>query len=164
MVLAGWECSELSGPATLPVRADLGQRTHPGSFGCLCGHHHGGGGAIGDRAAQAVRGGRLSVLCSKVCLFRHCRGRSGATSGHSWWGAVGIMMVSLTDTMATATGSASRRGDEVDPDQEMVGIGTSNIAAGFFLGVRCLRQRFRHSRGNAAEDSPMRPDEGMSPP
>jgi high affinity sulfate transporter 1 len=49
-------------------------------------------------------------------------------------GAVGITMVSLADTIATATGFAARRGEEVDPDQEMVGIGTANIAAGFFQG------------------------------
>ena len=49
-------------------------------------------------------------------------------------GAVGIILVSLTDTIATATNFASRRGNEVDPDQQMVGIGTSNIAAGFFQG------------------------------
>jgi len=49
-------------------------------------------------------------------------------------GAVGITLVSLTDTIATATSFAARRGDDVDPDQEMVGIGTSNIAAGFFQG------------------------------
>ncbi len=49
-------------------------------------------------------------------------------------GAVGITMVSLTDTIATSTSFAARRGDEVDPDQEMVGIGVSNIAAGFFQG------------------------------
>ena len=49
-------------------------------------------------------------------------------------GAVGITLVSLTDTIATATSFAARRGDEVNADQEMVGIGTSNIAAGFFQG------------------------------
>ncbi len=49
-------------------------------------------------------------------------------------GAVGITMVSLTDTIATSSSFAARHGDEVDPDQEMVGIGTSNIAAGFFQG------------------------------
>ena len=49
-------------------------------------------------------------------------------------GAVGITMVSLTDTIATATSFAAKRGDEVNPDQEMVGIGTSNIAAGLFQG------------------------------
>jgi high affinity sulfate transporter 1 len=48
--------------------------------------------------------------------------------------ALGITLVSLTDTIATATAFAARRGDEVDPDQEMVGMGASNIAAGFFQG------------------------------
>ena len=44
--------------------------------------------------------------------------------------ALGITLVSLTDTIATATSFAARRGDEVEPDQEMVGIGAANIAAG----------------------------------
>ncbi|HJW74501.1 MAG TPA: sulfate permease [Thermoleophilia bacterium] len=48
--------------------------------------------------------------------------------------AVGITLVSLTDTIATATSFAARRGDEVEPDQEMVGIGAANIAAGLFQG------------------------------
>ncbi|MBS1836738.1 MAG: SulP family inorganic anion transporter [Actinobacteria bacterium] len=49
-------------------------------------------------------------------------------------GAVGITMVSLTDTIATASSFASRRGDEVDANAEMVGVGVANIAAGFFQG------------------------------
>lgn len=48
--------------------------------------------------------------------------------------AVGITLVSLTDTIATSTAFAARRGEEVDPNQEMIGIGTANIAAGFFQG------------------------------
>jgi high affinity sulfate transporter 1 len=48
--------------------------------------------------------------------------------------AMGITLVSLTDTIATSTAFAARRGDEVDPNQEMIGIGTANIAAGFFQG------------------------------
>jgi MFS superfamily sulfate permease-like transporter len=48
--------------------------------------------------------------------------------------AFGITLVSLTDTIATATSFAARRGDELAPDQEMVGIGTANIAAGLFQG------------------------------
>jgi MFS superfamily sulfate permease-like transporter len=48
--------------------------------------------------------------------------------------AVGITIVSLTDTIATSTSFAARRGDEVSPDQEMIGVGTSNIAAGLFQG------------------------------
>jgi high affinity sulfate transporter 1 len=48
--------------------------------------------------------------------------------------AVGISLVSLTDTIATATSFAARRGDEVEPNQEMIGIGGANIAAGLFQG------------------------------
>jgi MFS superfamily sulfate permease-like transporter len=42
--------------------------------------------------------------------------------------------VSLTDTIATATSFAARRGEDVKPDQEMIGIGAANIAAGLFQG------------------------------
>jgi high affinity sulfate transporter 1 len=48
--------------------------------------------------------------------------------------AAGITLVSLTDTIATASSFAARRGDEVQPDQEMIGMGASNIAAGLFQG------------------------------
>jgi high affinity sulfate transporter 1 len=48
--------------------------------------------------------------------------------------AIGIVLVSLTDTIATASSFAARRGDELQPNQEMIGIGTANIAAGFFRG------------------------------
>jgi high affinity sulfate transporter 1 len=48
--------------------------------------------------------------------------------------AVGIALVSLTDTIATATSFAARRGDEIKPNQELVGIGGANIAAGLFQG------------------------------
>jgi high affinity sulfate transporter 1 len=48
--------------------------------------------------------------------------------------AIGIVLVSLTDTIATASAFAARRGDELQPDQEMIGIGAANVAAGFFQG------------------------------
>ncbi len=48
--------------------------------------------------------------------------------------AIGITLVSLTDTIATASSFAARRGDEVQPNQEMIGIGAANVAAGFFQG------------------------------
>jgi high affinity sulfate transporter 1 len=48
--------------------------------------------------------------------------------------ALGIALVSLTDTIATATSFAARRGDEVDPNQEMIGMGAANVAAGLFHG------------------------------
>jgi high affinity sulfate transporter 1 len=48
--------------------------------------------------------------------------------------AVGITLVSLTDTIATASSFSARRGEEVDPDQEMVGLGAANIGAGLLQG------------------------------
>jgi high affinity sulfate transporter 1 len=48
--------------------------------------------------------------------------------------AIGIVLVSLTDTIATASSFAARRGDELKPNQEMIGIGAANVAAGFFRG------------------------------
>ncbi|MGV1037990.1 MAG: SulP family inorganic anion transporter, partial [Candidatus Nanopelagicales bacterium] len=49
-------------------------------------------------------------------------------------GALGIALVALTDTISTATSFAERRGEEVDGDKEMIGIGASNLAAGLFQG------------------------------
>jgi len=49
-------------------------------------------------------------------------------------GALGIVLVSLTDTISTASAFAARTGDEVDGNREMIGIGAANIAAGFFQG------------------------------
>jgi high affinity sulfate transporter 1 len=48
--------------------------------------------------------------------------------------AVGITLVSLTDTIATASSFAARRGEEVQPNQEMIGIGAANLAAGVVQG------------------------------
>ena len=48
--------------------------------------------------------------------------------------AIGIVLVSLTDTIATASSFAARRGDELQPNQEMIGIGAANIFAGLFQG------------------------------
>jgi high affinity sulfate transporter 1 len=48
--------------------------------------------------------------------------------------AVGITLVSLTDTIATSSSFNARRGDEVDPNQEMIGIGAANVGAAFFQG------------------------------
>jgi high affinity sulfate transporter 1 len=49
-------------------------------------------------------------------------------------GALGIALVSLTDTISTASSFAARTGQTIDGSREMVGIGTANIAAGFFQG------------------------------
>jgi high affinity sulfate transporter 1 len=49
-------------------------------------------------------------------------------------GAVGIAVVSLTDTISTSSAFAARTGQEVDGDREMIGIGAANIGAGLFQG------------------------------
>jgi len=49
-------------------------------------------------------------------------------------GALAISVVALADTMSTASAFAARRGERVRGNQEMVGIGAANIAAGFFQG------------------------------
>ena len=48
--------------------------------------------------------------------------------------AVGIVLVSLTDTIATSSSFAARRGDEVDANREMIAVGASNVGAGLFQG------------------------------
>ena len=49
-------------------------------------------------------------------------------------GAVGISLVAIGDTISTSGAFASRGGYEVDANQELAGIGTANLAAGFFSG------------------------------
>ena len=49
-------------------------------------------------------------------------------------GALGIVLVALTDTISTASAFAARTGQEVDGNGEMIGIGAANLAAGFFQG------------------------------
>ncbi len=49
-------------------------------------------------------------------------------------GSLGIVLVALADTISTASAFAARTGQEVDGNGEMIGIGTANVAAGFFQG------------------------------
>ena len=49
-------------------------------------------------------------------------------------GAFGIALVSLADTISTASSFATRAGGEIDGNREMIGIGAANLAAGLFQG------------------------------
>src|SRR5215212_6987002 len=49
-------------------------------------------------------------------------------------GAFAIALVSLADTISTASSFAARTGQEVRGNQEMIGIGAANLAAGLFQG------------------------------
>ena len=49
-------------------------------------------------------------------------------------GGCAIAMVSFADTSVLSRAYAARLGYRVDPNQEMVGLGAANLAAGFFQG------------------------------
>ena len=49
-------------------------------------------------------------------------------------GALGIALVSLADTISTASAFAARTGQEIRGNGEMMGIGVANLAAGVFQG------------------------------
>lgn len=48
--------------------------------------------------------------------------------------SAGITLVALADTIAASSSFAARRGEEVDANREMIGIGISNAACGLFRG------------------------------
>jgi high affinity sulfate transporter 1 len=49
-------------------------------------------------------------------------------------GALGVALVSFTDTSVLSRTFSLRRGDHVDENQELVALGLTNVAAGFFQG------------------------------
>jgi high affinity sulfate transporter 1 len=49
-------------------------------------------------------------------------------------GALGIALVTVTDTTVLSQSLAARRGQVVDPNQELVALGAANLAAGAFHG------------------------------
>ena len=49
-------------------------------------------------------------------------------------GALGIAVVSLADTISTSSAFGARTGQDVRANREMIGIGSADLAAGFFSG------------------------------
>jgi MFS superfamily sulfate permease-like transporter len=49
-------------------------------------------------------------------------------------GGCAVAVVSFADTSLLSRAYAARTGQNVDPNQEMVGLGAANLAAGFFQG------------------------------
>jgi high affinity sulfate transporter 1 len=64
--------------------------------------------------------------------------------------AIGITLVSLADTITTASSFAARRGEEVHADGEMIGLGAANIAAGLFRGFAVSSSASRSAVADAA--------------
>ncbi|MFC0665979.1 SulP family inorganic anion transporter [Azotobacter chroococcum] len=50
-------------------------------------------------------------------------------------GGLAVALVSFTDTSVLSRTYAARTRSKVDPNQEMVGLGIANLAAGFFQGI-----------------------------
>ena len=51
-------------------------------------------------------------------------------------GGFAVSLVSFADTSVLSRTYAARTGTRVDPNQEMVGLGAANLAAGLFQGFR----------------------------
>jgi high affinity sulfate transporter 1 len=49
-------------------------------------------------------------------------------------GALGVALVAAADTSVLSLSLAAERGEEVDPNQELVALGVANVATGFFQG------------------------------
>ena len=56
-------------------------------------------------------------------------------------GAFGIAIVSLADTISTSSAFATRSGQDVDANQEMVGIGAANVGGRAVPGVPGQHER-----------------------
>jgi high affinity sulfate transporter 1 len=75
--------------------------------------------------------------------------------GLSEWGslalaAVGMAFVTLADTSALSRSLAAKRGEDVDPNQEIAALGAANLAAGMFQGFPVSASA---SRSAVAEDT-----------
>lgn len=59
---------------------------------------------------------------------------SFADAGALAFAGVGLAFISLADTTALSRVFASRNGDDVDPNREMVALGIANVSVAFFQG------------------------------
>ena len=140
-----------------------------------------------DRGAPASTAQGSRVSWSSSCCRSSRRGcsASGSAASRSWAscrrgshrspsrtsgsptsalllaGALGIALVSLADTISTASAFAARTGQVVDGNREMIGIGAANIAAGPVPGVSGQHERFPNRRG-ASRRAPRRRSPGWS--
>ena len=79
---------------------------------------------------------------------------SWTSCGRSPLAAVGMAFVTLADTSALSRSLAAKRGDDVDPNQEIAALGAANLAAGLFQGfpVSASASRTRGGRGHRSRD------------
>ena len=85
-----------------------------------------------DLAAHG--GGGRSASCRRASPCRRFPAVELADLPLLFAAALGISLVAIGDTISTSGGFAARSGYEVDGNQELAGIGSANLAAGFFTG------------------------------
>jgi high affinity sulfate transporter 1 len=64
--------------------------------------------------------------------------------------AFGVLIVGYTDNMLTARSFAVRHDEEIDPNQELLALGTANVGAGLLQGFPVSSSASRTSLGDAA--------------
>jgi high affinity sulfate transporter 1 len=64
--------------------------------------------------------------------------------------SLGLAWVTLSDTTALSRGFAARTGERIDPNREIIALGTSNIAAGMFQGFPVSASTSRTTIGFAS--------------
>jgi high affinity sulfate transporter 1 len=65
-------------------------------------------------------------------------------------GAFGIVFLALAESIGAARAFAARHGYEVDPDQELIALGASNVASGLFGGFAVDASLSQSATGEAA--------------
>jgi MFS superfamily sulfate permease-like transporter len=103
---------------------------------------HGGDPDRGDRATliagwfdlPSATGSRCSARFRRACRLSLSRGSARRDIVPILAGGVAVAIVAFADTSVLSRTYAARTGTRVDPNQEMVGLGAANLAAGFFQG------------------------------
>ena len=102
------------------------------------GHSDCGGRCDRDRRQRStsprVTAWRFWVPFRRVCRASSFPWISYADIAPVLIGGCAIALVSFADTSVLSRAYAGRTGTHVDPNQEMVGLGAANLAAGFFQG------------------------------
>ena len=81
---------------------------------------------------------------------RASRGSRSATSIFLVTGAFGIVFLALAESIGAARSFAARHGYEIDPDQELIALGASNVASGLFGGFAVDASFSQSATGEAA--------------
>ena len=73
-------------------------------------------------------------MCRGAYLLLRSRGSASSQIGALSGGAIALALVALAESIGTARSLAAQRGYEIDPNQELVALGASNIGAGLLQG------------------------------